>query len=176
MRQVLLMMTWATALGLGGCQPKPEAPATGQYGSLTNSPRAFSAVAKEPSAAGPWTNGALAVVESALSPATLFHANTKSLAFFVPDAATGLGAPSYLCFSTQQGPKIFKPGEKIDPARMRESWFVVWWVGARGWTAPDGGRAFAPTRSTARCSHRILDSRTSARGIPARPGAGQAGE
>ncbi len=128
------MMTWAAALGFGGCQPKPEAPTTGQYGSLTNSPRALSAVAAEPSAAQPWTNGALAVVESALSPATLFHANTKSLSCFVPDPATGLGAPSYVCFSTQQGPKIFKPGEKMDPARMRESWFVVWWAGASGWT------------------------------------------
>ncbi len=134
MRQFLLMMTLAAALGPVGCQPKPEAPTTALYGSLTNSPRALSAVAKETSAVQPWTNGALAVVESALSPATLFHANTKSLAFFVPDAATALGAPSYICFSTQQGPKIFKPGDKIDPARMRESWFVVWWAGARGWT------------------------------------------
>ena len=107
-------ITLAAAVLFSGCGPKPEAPTAGQYGSLTNSPRALSAVANEPSAAQPWTNGALAVVESALSPATLFHANTKSLAFFVPDAATGLGAPSYICFSTQQGPKIFKPGEKID--------------------------------------------------------------
>ena len=127
-------ITLAAAVLFSGCGPKPEAPTAGQYGSLTNFPRTLSAVAKAPSSAQPWTNGALAVVESALSPATLFHANTKSLAFFVPDAATGLGAPSFICFSTQQGPKIFKPGEKIDSARMRESWFVVWWAGANGWT------------------------------------------
>ena len=127
-------LTVAAAVLWSGCQPQPEAPATGQYGSLKNAPRARAAAAIEPSNAQPWTNGALAVVESALSPATLFHANSKTLSFFVPNAATGLGAPSDLCFSTQQGPKIFKPGEKIDSARMRESWFVVWWAGASGWT------------------------------------------
>lgn len=129
-----IFITLAAVLLFSGCQPKPEAPTTGLYGPLTNAPRALAPASKELSAAHPWTNGALAVVESALSPATLYHANTKALSFFVPDAATGLGAPSYVCFSTQQGPKIFKPGEKIDPARMRESWFVVWWSGARGWT------------------------------------------
>ena len=76
----------------------------------------------------------LAVVESELSPATLYHANSDTLSFFVPEAETGLGAPSYVCISTEQGPKIFKPGEKIDPKRMRESWFVAWWSGASGWT------------------------------------------
>jgi hypothetical protein len=118
-----------------GCDSKPEAPRTGLYGSLTN-PVGSSATraVKDTSASQPWTNGALAVVESELSPATLYHANADTLSFFGPDAATGLGAPSYICFSTEQGPKIFKPGDKIDPKRMRESWFVVWWSGARGWT------------------------------------------
>ncbi len=117
-----------------GCQPNTESPATGLYGPLTNGVGLAAPVRLEQSAPSAWTNGALAVMESALSPATLFHANAKTLSFFVPDTATGLGAPSYVCFSTQQGPKIFKPGEKIDPARMRESWFVVWWAGASGWT------------------------------------------
>jgi len=130
------LITLAAALLFGGCQPKPEAPTTGLYGALTNAPRAVLSrfAAEDTAAAQPWTNGALAVVESALSPATLLHANARALAFFVPDVATGLGAPSHVCISTEQGPKIFKPGEKIDPKRMRESWFVVWWAGARGWT------------------------------------------
>ena len=108
----------------------------GLYGNLTNASRAVSAreTVDDVSVAQPWTNGALAVVESALSPATLYHVNVSAVSFFVPEAADGLGAPSYVCFSTQQGPKIFKPGEKIDPLRMRESWFVVWWAGASGWT------------------------------------------
>ena len=129
-----LFITLAAAVLFSGCQPQPEAPTTGQYGALTNAPRALAAAAIEQSTSQPWTNGALAVVESALSPATLFHANAGALSFFVPDVATGLGAPSHVCISTEQGPKIFKPGEKIDPARMRESWFVVWWAGASGWT------------------------------------------
>ena len=45
-----------------------------------------------------------------------------------------VGRPTFVAISTEQGPKIFKPGERIDPARMRESWFVVWFAGARGWT------------------------------------------
>ena len=47
---------------------------------------------------------------------------------------TGLGGPGFAAIETEQGPKIFKPGDRIDPARMRESWFVVWWAGASGWT------------------------------------------
>ncbi len=47
---------------------------------------------------------------------------------------TGLGGPTYAAISTQQGPKIFKPGELIEPSRLRESWFVVWFAGASGWT------------------------------------------
>ena len=128
-------ITLAVALLLGGCQPQPEAPTTGLYGDLTNAPRAVSSQSVvEHTAAQPWTNGVLSVVESALSPATLYHANAGALSFFVPEAASGLGTPSHVCISTEQGPKIFKPGEKIDPKRMRESWFVVWWSGARGWT------------------------------------------
>lgn len=49
-------------------------------------------------------------------------------------AETGLGGPTYVAISTQQGPKIFKPDDAIDPARLRESWFVVWFAGASGWT------------------------------------------
>jgi hypothetical protein len=123
------------ALLFVGCDSKPEAPRTGLYGSLTNAVgNSITRTLNDPSASQPWTNGALAVVESELSPATLYHANAATLSFFIPDVATGLGAPSYICFSTEQGPKIFKPGDKIDPKRMRESWFVVWWSGASGWT------------------------------------------
>jgi hypothetical protein len=126
----------ASALLLFGCKPKrAEAPATGTYGNLTNattlpSPRAQTNFAT----AQPWTNGALAVIESELSPALLYHARGATLSFFTPVAPSGLGAPAHICFSTEQGPKIFKPGDIIDPAKMRESWFVVWWASASGWT------------------------------------------
>lgn len=49
-------------------------------------------------------------------------------------AETELGGPTRAAISTQQGPKIFKPGDLIEPSRLRESWFVVWFAGASGWT------------------------------------------
>jgi hypothetical protein len=49
-------------------------------------------------------------------------------------AETGLGGPTFSAISTELGPKIFKPGDAIDPAKLRESWFLVWFAGATGWT------------------------------------------
>jgi hypothetical protein len=69
-----------------------------------------------------------------LSPATLFHSSSKTLSFFANMMETGIGGPAFAAISTQQGPKIFKPGDEIAPSRLRESWFVVWWSGATNWT------------------------------------------
>ncbi len=119
-----------------GCGPhRPQAPATGTYGLLTNPPP-LAIVSENRSAfpSQPWTNGDLALIHTELSPATLFHSQSKTLSFFTPLAETGLGGPTFAAISTQQGPKIFKPGDLIEPLRMRESWFVVWFSGASGWT------------------------------------------
>lgn len=114
-----------------GCKPaRPVAPASGVYGALSNAPVAR---VHPPAVAGePWTNGPLAVIESALSPAVLFHSPTRSLSFFTDTPGTPSSAPAHVCISTEQGPKIFQPGAVIDPARMRESWFVAWWSGRTG--------------------------------------------
>jgi hypothetical protein len=64
----------------------------------------------------------------------LYHCRTRTLSFFANMPETGIGGPTFAAIETEQGPKIFQPGEKIDPARLRESWFVVWWAGASGWT------------------------------------------
>ena len=121
---------------LFGCREKPaEAPRTGVYGPMTNSPsHSIARVRPDVSATQPWTTGELAVIQTELSPATLYHSTSHSLSFFANMAATGIGAPTFAAIETEQGPKIFKPGEQIDPARLRESWFVVWWAGATNWT------------------------------------------
>ena len=136
-RDYLLRRTCVVLLVFGfGCAPKGEkAPASGTYGLLTNQPLQASArTGADPLAAQPWKNGQLAIIQTELSPATLYHCNAKTISLFANMPETGIGGPTFAAIETEQGPKIFKPGDKIDPARMRESWFVVWWAGASGWT------------------------------------------
>jgi hypothetical protein len=124
------------AVSLVGCREKqPSAPTVGAYGSISNvpSPKATPAL-PDRSALQPWTNGAFSIIHTELSPATLCHSTSKTISFFANMPATGIGGPTFVAMRTQQGPKIFRPGEVIDPARMRESWFVVWWAGATNWT------------------------------------------
>ena len=117
-----------------GCGPRADVPAPGTYGVLTNPPSASTDSEVQSLRSQPWTNGDLALIQTELSPATLFHSSSKDLSCFTHMGETGLGSPTFAAISTQQGPKIFKPGDMIDPARMRESWFVVWFSGAHGWT------------------------------------------
>ena len=125
-----------TLLAFTGCGDKrEEAPTTGSYGPPSGKVSAqIERVRPDRSAETPWTNGALSVVQTELSPATLWHSTSRTLSFFANMPQTGLGGPSYVCMSTELGPKIFQPGANIDPQKMRESWFVVWWAGAKGWT------------------------------------------
>lgn len=124
------------AAALAGCGDKlPQAPATGTYGALTNAVTLDSPRARpDRSAQQPWTNGELSIIQTELSPASLVHSTARSLSFFTQMPETGIGAPTFAAIETQQGPKIFRTGDAIDPARMRESWFVVWWAGATNWT------------------------------------------
>lgn len=85
-----------------------------------------------------WTNAELAMLETELSPAVLQHSSARTVSLFAPAAVSDMPAPNYICFSTEQGPKIFRHGDTIDPKRMRESWFVIWWGGTNwtNWDAP----------------------------------------
>ena len=128
-------MTVLAVLGVGCREKQPAAPAVGAYGSISNVPTAKAVPAlTDRSAHQPWTNGALSIIQTELSPATLCHSTSKTISFFANMPATGIGGPTFVVMETQQGPKVFRPGEVIDPARMRESWFVVWWAGATNWT------------------------------------------
>jgi len=120
------------SLGFGCGQKRDEAPRTGLYGELTNEP----SVHPQSNAftfSFP-TNDALTVLQTELSPATLYHSTAKTLSFFANMPETGIGGPTFVAMSTEIGPKIFQPGQQIDPALMRESWFVVWFAGATNWT------------------------------------------
>lgn len=132
-------MKWCAALVAGwlvSCgQRRPETPDTGTYGPQPSLPATnFARALPDLSPARPWTNGGLSIVQTELSPATLLHSTSKTLSFFANMMETGLGGPAFASIETQQGPKIFKPGDTIDSGRMRESWFVVWWSGATNWT------------------------------------------
>lgn len=110
---------------------------TGTYGVVTNTHTPstnYSRARPDRSVEQPWTNGTLSVIQTELSPATLYQCTATSLSFFANMPETGLGGPTFAAIETQKGPKIFRHGEVIDPARMRDSWFVVWWAGATNWT------------------------------------------
>jgi hypothetical protein len=134
------MTKWWLSLALigvlTGCgERRTAAPATGTYGQPAGKASIEVQRARpDRSAEQSWTNGTLSVVQTELSPAALWHSTSSNLSFFANMPQTGIGGPSYVCISTEQGPKIFSPGSNIDPRRMRESWFVVWWAGASGWT------------------------------------------
>ena len=134
-RSWTLASTIAVVFCAGCREERSETPRTGVYGALTNSPaQTFPRARPDRSSEAPWTNGELAVIQTELSPATLYHSMSKTLSFFANMPETGIGGPTFAAIETEQGPKIFKPGERIEPMRMRESWFVVWWVGATNWT------------------------------------------
>ena len=113
--------------------PHPNAPAL--YGPRTNAMPAQAAVARiaEPFPAA-WTSAPLAVLQTELSPATLVHSTSKYLSLFAGSTKVGLGAPSHVAWSKPEGPRSFKPGEKMEIAQMQEGWVLVWWEGAAGWT------------------------------------------
>ena len=110
-------------------------PNVGIYGPVASKPsKDIPRARPDRSGTVPWTNGELAVIRTELSPATLYHASSKELSFFSGMPQTGIGGPTFAAIETEQGPKIFQPGQRIDPMRMRESWFVVWFAGATHWT------------------------------------------
>ena len=113
--------------------PNPSAPAL--YGPMTNAVPVQAAIARNtepfPSA---WTSAPLAVLQTELSPATLIHSTSKYLSLFAGSTNVGLGAPTHVAWSKPEGPRSFKPGEKMEIAQMQESWMLVWWEGAAGWT------------------------------------------
>lgn len=84
-----------------------------------------------------WQSAPFWFVHTELSPATLFHSATKQISLFTGLTNSGLGAPSWLAFSTRDGPRSFTNGARLDVTIMEENWVLVWFAGARGWTNGD---------------------------------------
>ncbi len=50
---------------------------------------------------------------------------------------TGLGAPTFLAYSSPTGIAIVEPGKNLDGAQLRENWLLAGFAGAQGWTEWD---------------------------------------
>ena len=81
-----------------------------------------------------WQSAPFWFLQTELSPATLYHCASNHLSLFTGMTNSGLGAPSWLAFSTMSGPRSFTNGALLDVKIMEENWVVVWFSGARGWT------------------------------------------
>lgn len=113
--------------------PGPKAPA--RYGPPTGVPAAAIPRARPfDSKNDDWKKAPFAVVQTELSPVTLFHATTRELSFFTGMPETGLGAPAFASFGALGGPKIVTNGAPMEVSAMTENWILVWFAGAGGWT------------------------------------------
>jgi hypothetical protein len=117
----------------GRTSPNPNAPAL--YGPPTG------VASKEIPLARPldagidaWRSAPFYLLQTDLSPALLVHSDSRHLGLFTGTTNYGLGAPKFVAWSTMNGPRTFKRGEKLDVAKMEECWMLVWWAGAEGWT------------------------------------------
>jgi hypothetical protein len=125
---------------LAGCSRQedrrsPQAGGPALYGELPAQPATLVPRARPFDPANDaWKRAPFAVVQTELSPATLFHCESDRLSFFTRLGDYGLGAPAYAAFGAQGGPRVAKNGEHLDAARMNECWVLVWFAGAAGWT------------------------------------------
>ena len=76
------------------------------------------------------------VVMSELSPAILVRSDSKTVSFFVPDAASKSVAPRFVAFGAN-GPKIVTNGWPATVSKMQERWILAWFSGAPGWEKMD---------------------------------------
>ena len=67
----------------------------------------------------------------------LLHSKSGYLGLFGDLQSFGLEAPTHVAFSSREGPRPFKAGEKLEVIDMEECWIVVWFGGALGWTQWD---------------------------------------
>ena len=128
------MWMFVLAAGCGRQDSRgPSGPA--RYGALTNQPSSSVPRAlPDHSGEQPWLKSEFAVVQTELSPATLFHSKSTSLAFFTHMPGTGIGGPAFVAMTTPLGPKVSQAGGTLAATNMIESWVLVWFAGAAGWT------------------------------------------
>jgi len=112
--------------------PKPNAPAA--YPAVTTAPSTHVARARPHATDVGWKAAPFWVLHTELSPAILVHSSTRYLGVFADLAECGLGAPTYVAWSTRDGPRAYKSGTTHDVSAMEENWLLVWFAGASGWT------------------------------------------
>jgi len=141
---LLLKVLLLSALAGLGCR-RETSPSAARQAPVPNSPALYGAPSGKPAsvvqhvppAATPnpgWQAAPFFVLETELSPATLVHSSTKHLGLFTGMNPPGPAGPSQVAWSTMNGPRSFKRGEKLDVTKMDENWVLVWWTGAEGWT------------------------------------------
>jgi hypothetical protein len=62
-----------------------------------------------------------AVLESELTPGILIHSRSKYLGMFAEAEA-----PAHIAFSTRNGPRPFRRGEKLKADELEECWLLLW--------------------------------------------------
>lgn len=130
-----LSVALALALGLAGCGPRSGEAGSASYPPLVGSnPPASVASARAPRSPAPAPEALLSVIQTELSPATLWHARSERVTLFAGMPATGLGAPAFLAYSSPTGIASLKPGGDTEGANVRENWLLAGFAGAEGWT------------------------------------------
>ena len=131
------------AFVLAGCKPQSSAPAD-RVPPNPNAPALYGAPSSVPSKELPralphpsdtdWHSAPFYVLHSELTPGILIHSSTRYMGLFSDLTRQGLGAPSYVEWSTKEGPRPFKAGATHDVSAMEENWLLVWFAGATNWT------------------------------------------
>ncbi|MGE4180503.1 MAG: hypothetical protein AB7J34_11815 [Limisphaerales bacterium] len=73
-------------------------------------------------------------IQTDLSPGTLWHSPANQVSLFADLARIGLGAPSFLAYSSPTGIASLRPGGVMTGDQMRENWLLAAFPGASGWT------------------------------------------
>ncbi len=76
----------------------------------------------------------LSGIQSEHSPGTLWHSTADQVSVFGDLARIGLGAPTFLAYSSPTGIATVRPGGVMTGDQMRENWLLAAFPGAAGWT------------------------------------------
>lgn len=121
--------------GSGNASPAGAGEGAGAYGTpapRTDVAEAVPARAITEAALDP--TDTLTVLQSELSPATLWRSAADRVRVFANLEASGLGGPSFLAYSSPTGIAALRPGDRLEGVDLRESWLLAGFAGAAGWT------------------------------------------
>jgi hypothetical protein len=81
-----------------------------------------------------WKQAAFFVLQTELSPSLLIHSSGRHLNLFSDLKNYGLGGPSFIAWSTREGPRSFARDAELDVTKMEENWVLAWFASSEGWT------------------------------------------